>query len=125
MNLLSLYTTEMHPVLAQEFGNRPGAFPQRPAKLVGAPVANTFATDGGEVVFAGRVTEYLFARITGQGVTPLCVCTSLMMRVRKTALFARITGQGDNSCCAPSHHLVYQATLAANPHAATLFISCC
>lgn len=56
----------------QEFGNRAGAFPRNPAKLVGAKVSNTFDTEGGPVVFGGRVTEYLFARITGQGMTPLC-----------------------------------------------------
>jgi hypothetical protein len=56
----------------QEFGNRAGAFPPDPAKLVGAKVSNTFDTEDGPVVFGGRVTEYLFARITGQGMTPLC-----------------------------------------------------
>lgn len=55
----------------QEFGNRAGAFPRHPAKLVGAKIMNTFDTEGGPVVFGGRVTEYLFARITGQGLTPL------------------------------------------------------
>lgn len=55
----------------QEFGGRPGAFSGKPAKLVGARVENTFATEGSPVVFGGRVTEFLFARITGQGVTPL------------------------------------------------------
>ena len=61
--------------LLQEFGNRPGALPRDPAKLVGEKVLNMFDTEGGPVVFGGRVTEYLFARITGQGMTPLCAPT--------------------------------------------------
>lgn len=56
---------------SQEVGGRPGAFPQRPNELLGAAVSNTFTTETGDVVFGGRVTEFLFARITGQGLTPL------------------------------------------------------
>ena len=62
----------------QEFGNRAGAFPLDPTKLVGAKVSNTFDTEDGPVVFGGRVTEYLFARITGQGMTPLCAPSDVL-----------------------------------------------
>ena len=73
----------------QESGGRDGDFPAHPAKLVGAPLANTFeAGDGtGDThTFKGRVTEFLFARITGQGLTPLCA-PSPTPQTRMTARF--------------------------------------
>jgi hypothetical protein len=70
--LLSMHPSmRQAPLPLQEFGNRPGAFPHNPAKLVGVKVANSFETEQGPIVFGGRITEYLFARITGQGMTPL------------------------------------------------------
>lgn len=75
--ICSVCTAYAHPTLCallllQEFGNRPGAFPRDPAKLVGERISNTFDMEGGPVIMRGRVTEFLIARITEQGMTPLC-----------------------------------------------------
>jgi hypothetical protein len=67
-----VHLTQCAVMLLQELGNRPGSFPREPARLVGEEISNMFDMEGGPVIMGGRVTEFLFARITGQGMTPLC-----------------------------------------------------
>lgn len=58
--------------MQKQKSKRPAAFPTDPIALIGAAISDTFLNENNKrQVFSGKVTKFEFARITGQGLTPL------------------------------------------------------